>query len=397
MSAARRLTVLAVLLALAAAGWLIWRSWPSADDEAVPVAAAPSVPAATGLSAAASEPAESAATTAPPPAPAASVPASAPAASIATPARREVWDLCGVGRMPVPPGSPDTDQPPAPLVAEPLDGWRERWLAQLAAGTPRQRALGELLQARDTLGAQAQAHWQTLADLARQDAGADPVLLYWALSGCDEVGAAACQGLPAHRLTDAAPDSAGAWLLRAQREPAAAAEAAAQLRSAAATSPQQGQAAVTALQALPPGLPSYLRPELLSWAVGVDSGMESDDAFRLLRWCGAPGLPAADAAERAATCDRLARATVVAGASETQVRAALRVGRRLGWPESALQEAQDRLGALTALAQALTQDPQPYACATVERFDQWVADVPTLGRLGALARLQRGSASGAGR
>jgi len=331
-------------------------------------------------------------------APASAAPAAPPAVAVAgrVPGR-EVWDLCGVGRMPVPPGTLDPEQPPAPLVAQPLEGWRERWLAQLANGTPRQRALGELLQARETLGAEAQAHWQRVVDLARANAGADPVLLQWALGGCDEVGAAACQGLPARRLTEAAPDSAAAWLLRLQRDPGLAAEATERLRAASAVSPQQGQAAATALQALPAGLPSYLRPELLSWAVGVDSGMEADEAYRLQRWCLAPGLPAAEVAERETVCDHLARATVVAGPSETQVRAALRVGRRLGWPDSALQEAAQRLEALTAWAQTMSQDPQPYACATVERFDRWVADVPTLGRLQALSRLRQDAASAAAR
>ncbi|HZF78146.1 MAG TPA: hypothetical protein VEZ89_00005, partial [Rubrivivax sp.] len=94
-----------------------------------------------------------------------------------------VWDLCGIGKLPVPRGTSASAAAnfnlPPHLGAIPSAELYERTLAILQKGTPRQRAAALVLNLDPALAEGAAAQLAELALSSR-----DPVVLHWAWARC---------------------------------------------------------------------------------------------------------------------------------------------------------------------------------------------------------------------
>ncbi|MFN8893717.1 MAG: hypothetical protein ACK5Y8_08145, partial [Betaproteobacteria bacterium] len=179
-----------LVAALVVVGWA-WVPLPGLPPEPLhplPPALAASLPRA--------EPPRAAAVPPGVPTPAAS--ATAGAAPLA-PWRRDHWDLCDVGRLPLAPGS-SPDDPPQHVFDSLAAGLAPQWLATLASAPERSRAAARRL----GLSADA-AGGPEPVPVSMAAASADPVISAWAAQGW--AGDATCRAAAARRWLALEPDN----------------------------------------------------------------------------------------------------------------------------------------------------------------------------------------------
>jgi hypothetical protein len=415
-----RFALLARGLAFAIGLWLLWLVarlvWGGGIDTpepvAVPQAAPPPAVAAIGV---------------PPPVPAAPPPPlRAEARPPTAPAPPPVFDLCGVGRMPMPVPIPVPGLASAPGGAWPADAATaaaeagetlapgdplppslgrlaraEAWpllLAQLDAGDEGGRAAAWVLRASGLMDMDTTPGWpgpdagaaaaldrrapvEALAQLAAdsRDAG----IHRWALALCERqrhleqgpgaataaagpgwLGGSACERLSAHDLAELDPDDAHGWLVRAH---AAADEAARTLALQRAATAARWRTTPPGLiervdAAWPESLPGYLRSELLLRALGAELSIAEGAPVALLRHC-----RGSTGTDRAPLCSDLATMAAERGDSLIALVLGARLGQEAGWPGERVQALRDEFTRLQARAAALESD-QPWSCREVARL-----------------------------
>ncbi len=388
--------VAALLVVLVLARW-----WPRAALS--PAAVAASTPAVEHALAAVHQPPASAAATA----------LRAPASASASAAGR-VWDLCGVGRVPIPPGLPasgnelgDLPDLPEPLGRQALALARQRTLAVLQAGTPRQRAaalvLGPALpalsqqEALDQFSAAASAAAAAAAGLPRPPRGddpalreltalardsSDPVVQALAHRGCSlAADAGACRRNAARTWAQAQPDNAMPWALLADEDadPAVQTEAWRGIQQASLWDAQWGAVSAVVQGAVPADVPVYLRTLLGVETIGIDASMSLPGS--VFKWCRPAPEPGS---QRQKECSRVA--TLMVEQSDTLLIHALgvRMGELAGWPAERIAVHRAEVKALLARDQQLPFDrAQPLNCVSAAQMLGQITAVGRLGELGA--------------
>ena len=295
-----------------------------------------------------------------------------------------VWDLCGLGRVPVPPGSSASAAAhfdlPTHLGAIPAAELGERTLAALKQGTPRQRAAALMLNMDPERVESAAAE---LAQLALSSK--DPLVMSWAWSRCS--GNRACGTGLARAWTDIEPTNAASWLALGQAEPAAAAEVRAGLVGAKHFSLRSGALAHEAMRAVPPDGAPYLRLYVAVVVVGFEAALGIPVLKPLTALCTPAPLPGS---ERQATCSAVAK--MVIEHSDTLIGYAIgsRMAERAGWPAPRLAELRAERKRLDAASFESPMDMrQPMSCASVDGFSRYLKE---RGELGELAYLKRKAA-----
>jgi hypothetical protein len=295
-------------------------------------------------------------------------PVSAASAAVAArpPASQPVWDLCDVGRMPMPAGHRGTPeelaQVPRALLDLPLQDLGERTVSRLAQGTPRERAAAAFVEARLS----GQPHTVPVAlDLAAiGEAHRDAAVLSWALALCRDDRA--CRVDVARRWTRLEPENLAAWLPLLGD-----AEASDEARRAIGRTTRHRQAmgvlTDVVVSAAPADAPRYLRQALNLFVLGIEAAVPVDFA-PLVRLCPRAG----SGADEAARCGHLARVLVWGSDSLVAHGLGLRFAEHSDWTAASLQAMRDdrhRIEAGMTHAKAATF-PEPYTCKAVDMVDR---------------------------
>ena len=310
--------------------------------------------------------------------------ATAPAIAKPTRADAPVWDLCGFGKLPVPPGSSASAAAnfdlPLHLGAIPTGQLYERTLAALKQGTPRQRAAASVLNMDPEQVDSAAAQLAQLALSSR-----DPVALSWAWTRCRSKQPCA-EGL-ARAWTQIEPSNVTAWLALAQDEPKAAAEARAGLVAAKHYSLRGGLLVHEAMKAVPPDAEPYLRQQLAVVVTGIEAALSMPTLQPLSALCMPPPPPGS---ERQATCGAMATMVIEHSDSLLGHATGIRMGERAGWPAPRLAELRaEQMRLEAALLNFPMDKQQPMSCESVDRVARSVHE---RGELGELAYLKRQAA-----
>ncbi|MBK6471080.1 MAG: hypothetical protein IPF94_10155 [Betaproteobacteria bacterium] len=291
-----------------------------------------------------------------------------------------VWDLCGVGRMPVPSGAVAQPGPEQALAALPPHLGRDAWVQAYAAlataldaGPPRWRAAALMLRGSDATG------WpQALAlpELAR--ASDDPVVAMWALQRCD-LGASCLE--MAERWTQVEPQNLAPWVDLLARQPQRRGELITRMAAATRFDRHEHALSQAVLEAMPAGVASYLQPALWIDVIGVEAAMAMPAFNAVFDHCREPLAPGS---ERMQACAAVARTLVERSDGFVGVRLGLRLAERsyLGKAEAATRR--KALDTLLAPPDELFDREQPLSCAGVARTRAWVEQRARLGELGAL-------------
>lgn len=319
----------------------------------------------------------------------------APAASVLAQAPvRTHWDLCGVGVLPVAPGTADPEQLPAHLGEDLFAAAREQLWARWERGSVREQVVASLwrgiAQAGQHLGGETDPAQSLRKGIARAvalaSASEDAQAQRWALGQCLAYSLP-CGALDARRLAHADPGNAAAWLLLLAQRPEARAEAEAGL--ARATEHRLGAGGVSAmLLATPlPDLQPYVRHALLAETLGQDVWLEMNalqtqiQSFRCQPRA-APGSAQAQA------CESLTQALTQRSDTLFAQTIGWSYGDRLGWPKAQVSAGKARLKALQREEQDAHDFQQPFACAQTERLRRQMADRARVGEVAALEAMR---------
>lgn len=313
-------------------------------------------------------------------------PARAASAAVAPPVAADqpttaVWDLCGIGRVPLPPGTAASAaadvELPAHLGALPAAELGERMLATLSNGTPRQRAAALMLNLDPERSAASAAQLAELALSAK-----DPVMYFWAWSRCQD--RRPCGSTLALAWAAAEPANAAAWLALHQTDPARQAQARAGLAAARHFSLRSGSLAQEAMQAVPADAAPYLRLKLAEFAFGFDAAVSMPSVQPLTRSC-KPAAPAGS--ERQAACSALTEMVVEHSDTLIGYYIGMRMAEGAGWPASRLAELRAERKRIEAVAgEPAYVAEQPLSCESAERFARFMAEHAELGELGYFKR-----------
>lgn len=310
-----------------------------------------------------------------------------PAASIPPPTASApaVWDLCGLGRTPAPPGvsssSPDAWRHlPAPLGEHAIAAARTQLLDSLAVGTERQRAAALLMQFGFTaMRAQAAAQVITLARATR-----DPAISAWALSMC-EFETDSCDATDARHWVDIERDNAAAWIALSRRKGISPDEIDRGLAQATHHTLHYGALAATVRNAWPATEPQYAQVPLLIEALGVDSALAVPLLQGTLAYCRTP--PQAGSTQQRG-CGALAESMVQRSDMLISHTVGTAIGDKRGWSAERLAALRADNKALHAGQLSFQGEPQAFSCESVERLRNWVDAVSRSGEL-ASARVRR--------
>ncbi len=303
----------------------------------------------------------------------------------------EVWDLCGVGRVPVPPRSSASGvhvpaELPPHLGEDAQAAARQQLLAALDAGGLRARAVAAVWRGLRRSKPDGNPELQALARGA-----SDPVVVAWALAQCSE--REPCEGLSARDWVRLEPDNAAAWSLLLEKGRAQTPGVLEGLARARRYQLHFGVLAGTVLAAMPQGIAPYLQSNLLVEAYGVQATVGLPSMQPLANLC-RPAPPAGSPAH--GVCDAVAR--VLADHSDTLLghRIGLRMGELAGWPLAEVTRRRAQADALGFDALQINHE-QPYDCPSVARVQAWTADMARMGELAALRQRARAASAVAGR
>lgn len=296
----------------------------------------------------------------------------------ATAGAGEVLDLCGLGRMPVPVGTP-IDPPPAwqalptPLAADVMAAAQAQVMARLAAGSDRQRAAALLMRLPHAEDSDERAALAAQV-AAIERAAHDPVISAWTVSICDS-DPEVCDADIARRWVDLERDNAAAWMALSRRQFAVPDEADLGMALANRHDVHHGALVATVRKAWPEGEASYLQLPILLHALAVD-GMATMALMQgTFNHCKAPlaGSP------RAASCKALAESMVQRGDTVLSHKLGAAIGAKLGWPPERLAALKAESEALFPAGPGLHGDRQPYSCESLDRLRGWIDAVEQTG------------------
>ncbi len=307
-----------------------------------------------------------------------------------------VWDLCGIGRVPVAAsGSSSAPSPqgqdlwsalPAHLGRQPLLDAMEKLVQRLHAGPPRWRAAAVMLLGQDAAGNPATPALRRLAQQAD-----DPVIAMWALQWCGR--AKSCTGADAQRWLKLEPDNLAPWLEWQQYEPQAQEKWLDRMALTQTFQRHETALSQVVLQALPQDVPVYLLPQVWVHAIGIEAALALPPFKALTGACRAGLLPDSDLAR---ACAAIARTLVERSDSLTPALIGLRLAERT---YMAPAQAAGQRAALNALLMVDSGEPdlaQSLSCQTVADLRSVVEQRAQLGELGAMrARAAARAASAA--
>ncbi|MDP2005084.1 MAG: hypothetical protein Q8K45_05360 [Rubrivivax sp.] len=303
-----------------------------------------------------------------------------------------VWDLCGVGRLPVPAGAAAGLDPERALAALPAHLGRDAYaqahldlFAALDAGPPRWRAAAVMLRGTDAAGVpQALA----LPALARQTD--DPVVVLWAQQRCD-LGASCLEMVERWALVE--PQNLAPWARLLALQPQRREELIARM-AAAKRFDLHGQAlSLAVLEALPASLAPYLQPGLWIDVIGIEAAMTMPSFKALFDHCREPLRASAEVqwACRSITATLLDRSDEAVG-----VGLGLRLAERAGLATGEVARRRAELQSWQRAPEGIFDAAQPLSCAGVARMRAWVEARARLGEMGALrARAEHRAAASA--
>ncbi len=270
----------------------------------------------------------------------------------------EIWDLCGVGRMPRPTHAAGL---PAALDGDALREARLSMWRTLAQGDARQRVAAWLLQRPEIDDPALLGDWA--AGLMRQAlAERDPQGLRWAAAACAQMPEpSTCRRELVRVRVQLEPDNALHWLEWAQEEPDAAEQAWQGLAHARYWREYPSTLAAASLAALGPQVPAYVRVQIARDALGYDAALAPPSLDAAAMHCDG----AADATHSA--CDHLARLLAWRSDTLTARGQGLQLGLQLGWSAQLVEPLSHQLHEQHAAMPAWTADPaQPLSCANVD-------------------------------
>ena len=292
-----------------------------------------------------------------------------------------VWDLCGIGRVPVPPAlaASAAEDPmgalPHHLGKDAFEAGLTKLVQALRAGGPRWRAAAALLGSdfrRDDPAAT-----RAVAELARS--GNDPVVAMWALSRCR--GDDACALVSARRWADLEPDNGAALLELMRLQPQRREDLVRRLAAAQRFDSHFTALLATTFEAMPSDLPQYVQHSLWIGVVGIAAATSIPSFQPLTTWC--RGAEQAGG-ERLSTCAAAAR--LLLAQSDTTL--GTMIGLRLAeWTFLPKAEAEAQRAALRELQQQSADAfdlRDPMSCAAVARARTWFEQWARLGEVGAM-------------
>jgi hypothetical protein len=326
-----------------------------------------------------------------------------------TDAKERVWDLCGIGNLPIPTGSSGLadggwSSLPKHLGDDAQDNARERLLLSLSQGDSRAQAAGlvlrqgytqrfaraslELNAATDFL-LQTQQALLTLAKVSR-----DPVVASWAVSICREDIPCRARANAVWRQLE--PDNATPWMVELDLAPDNSTGALSAAAKSSRYSVYPGLIVGTALKAMPSDVPLYLQERLLRDVAIMEYASPRHHATRFPR---APiynlcisttdstgQAVSSQATPQAAECGAIAQLFTERSDALESYWLGLTLSRSLGLPSAELEEHMEQAKLLQD-ASLPAADPQPYSCATAERSRAIVRDTANRGEINALRTL----------
>jgi hypothetical protein len=312
----------------------------------------------------------------------------------------KVWDLCGVGRLPIPPalvalGVEAMLALPRHLGEDPQNAARKSLLNSMEQGSPRAQAAAALwrnqsvmmegwLQAASAASPNAwappTASAQTLQVVAKLAGAAetDAVLAAWLVNLCGTD--TACRADAKARWLRADPDNglARAEGLGPTSSPESQAKARTALSQAKHFQMRHGALAATVLASMPVEVPLYIQHMLLIEAVIVEGAYLMPPLALLVDLCRTP----TDAAARA-ECDAIGRLMVEHSDTLLIHRVGLTVGELSGWPK-------DEVAARRAETDSRYLGPEmnwlltPNSCDAVKATKSWILELAEKGELAVL-------------
>jgi hypothetical protein len=281
------------------------------------------------------------------------------------------WDLCGLGRVPKPPGH--AGPPPEHLLRDSYEVAVQQLAATLAAGGPRERRLAQLM------------GWRPMPSAGQPDADGprDPVLAAWTMRLCQ--GRADCLPAAVQRWLAVEPDNLlpMLWSLDAKQP----LDAAMLRRLAGATRlhTHSGQLAGTLVAAWPASQPRFVLRALIVEVAGIEAASAWPlGASALVRNC-----RTTDPALRL-PCQQIARTLLQHSDSHLGVGLGLSVGRQAGLPTQVLDAARQESGELRASQVQAWEEhaTEPGSCRHVDVVVAWVGEAAQYGEWHAMKRLR---------
>lgn len=300
-------------------------------------------------------------------------PVQRPAAASASPSARPpeppasaaVWDLCGVGRMPVPAGAGALEDDgmgtlPRHLGADLAVSAMEGMAMKLDAGDARSRAALVVLLGVDGQGRDRQAALSALAA-----GSSDPVVAMWASDLCPDVGR--CDLAALTRWAELEPDNAAAWLLWLSAHPEQRSVALQRLASARRFVTHEDVLLATALPAMSGHVPAHIEPALWVYAIGVAAARPIVQFQRAGSLC---KPPLAVDVELLQVCAHLAELLTQHSDSIIARGFGARIGERAGWPAERVQAVLQRTRAAQEAGMLWLDPAQPLSCSSVQSLRQ---------------------------
>jgi hypothetical protein len=304
------------------------------------------------------------------------LPRAQPAAAASAAPARTHWDLCDIGRIPVPHGA-SPDEPPRQVFSELVAGLAQPMAESLAGAGPRAQAAARRLGL-----APAAAGEKAGIPLAMAEASPDPVISAWAAAGCR--GDAACLAAVRRRWQQLEPDNLAPRLLALQPGAAVDPETLQSMATARRHHEHWGQLGPALLEAWPAGQPRFFQVELLVLAIGVEQAGVVPPMTALVNAC---RDGAADAAVRDA-CQRIARTLLQHSDSMRGVGIGIGLGRVAGLPAAEIDAARSQLQAASGATLGVDEGlrAQPWSCASHAALLAWTGEIQRHGEWGALQR-----------
>jgi hypothetical protein len=291
------------------------------------------------------------------------------------PAARSHWDLCGIGRLPVPPGA-SADAPPPHVMLEAAASLEPRWEAALATAGPRARAAAR------RMGLVELPAGEAAVTPAMAEASADPVISAWAMQGCGND--VACLQATARRWQQLEPDNLAPRLSVLRWTPRPDLATLQALATATRLQVHFGQLGPSLLAAWPAGEARFLQTELLVAAMVHEAASGLPSLMPLTRACreGAANADIRDA------CQRIARTMFQHSDTLFGVNVGLGLGRVSGLPPEELRGVQSLKGQAHHATEALTKHlaDQPWSCTSNTTLVAWAGEVQQHGEWLAIQR-----------
>jgi hypothetical protein len=321
----------------------------------------------------------------------------------------KVWDLCGVGRLPIPPawvavGLQALLELPAHLGEDALKAGRTALFDAMEQGSPRAQAvvaMWRVMTAGQQQWRQADAAPVTTklepVDTTAQSASVaaklapfaetDPVLAAWLVVLCQNDRT--CKADAQARWLRADPYNALAIAsgLDTKAPPEKLAQVRAALAQAKGFQMNYGALAATALTSLQGSLqnsvPLYVQQMLLIEAIGVEAATvlpPMQPIFSLCRSNSDVTSSVARSVTSTAQCNAIARLMVDHSDNLLTHNIGLRVGEKLGWPKAEVDLLRAQVDPAKAGTDFLPYE-QPNSCAAVKATKAWITDLSEKGEL----------------